>query len=88
MMESTNHRALNDLPMVGRLHRSRFRRVFCQREVRAAIVIIRKVTPKKPAQVILVEDDHMIDAVLDVGFRSGAPHRDSAKVIAEPSSLP
>ena len=63
MMGPTNHRDLNNLPAVGRLHRSRFRRVFSQREVRAAIMIIRKVTPKKPAQVIRVEDDHMIDAV-------------------------
>ena len=63
MMESSDHRDLNDVPMVGRLYRSRYRRVFSQREVGAAIVIIRKIVSKETAQVLLVEDDHVIDAV-------------------------
>ncbi len=67
MMESSDHRDLNDVPMVGRLYRSRYRRVFSQREVGAAIVIIRKIVSKETAQVLLVENDHVIDAISTQG---------------------
>lgn len=63
MMESANHWDFNDLSMVKRLHRSRFRGVFLQRQMRSAAVIVGEVISENPAQVILVEDDHMVDAV-------------------------
>jgi len=63
MMKSTDHRNLNDVPLVRRLHGSRIRRVLFQREVRAAAVIMREITPKEPEQVMLVEDDHMVDTI-------------------------
>ena len=44
MMESSDHRELDDRPVVGRFHLPRFRGVFLQRQMRSATVIIRKIT--------------------------------------------
>ena len=63
MMESSDHREFNDLPMVRRFHLPRFRGVFLQREMRPATVIVDQIISKYAAQVILVEDDYMIDAI-------------------------
>ena len=63
MMESADHGDLDDLPMIGLLHRSRFRGVLLQRQVCPATVIIRKIISKETAQVLLVENDYVIDAV-------------------------
>ena len=88
VMKPSNHRELNDPPLARRLHRSRFRGVLLQRQVCPATVIIRKIVSKEPAQVIVVEDDHMVDANLGVMSRSRVPRKDFAKGIAEPFSRP
>jgi hypothetical protein len=46
-----------------RLHSSRFRSVFRQREVRPGVVIIRDKRLHMPVQRSLVEDYHMIQAL-------------------------
>jgi hypothetical protein len=63
MMESADHRKLNDLPVVGWLYGSRFRGVLLQGQMRAGTVIIGEVASKKLTQVILIHDDHMVEAV-------------------------
>ena len=63
MMEPANHWELDDLPLVRRLHLPRFRGVLLQRQVRPATVIVGEIISKNPAQVILANDDHMVDAV-------------------------
>ncbi len=63
MMEASDHRELADLPLGGQLNGSRFRRVFLQRQVRAAGVIVGQVATNNPTKVILAEDDHMVNAV-------------------------
>ena len=84
MMESADHGDLNDLPMIGRLHRSRFRGVLVQRQVCPATVIIRKNISKETAQVLLVEDDHLAVWEISMPILSnspctlGAPRRDLA----------
>jgi hypothetical protein len=45
-----------------RLYLPRFRRILVQRQVRARLVIIRKISGKHSSQTGLVENDHMIQA--------------------------
>jgi hypothetical protein len=62
-MKPANHRELDDLPLVWRLHLPRFRGVLFQRQMRPAAVIVDEVISENPAQVILANDDQMVDAV-------------------------
>jgi hypothetical protein len=62
-MKPANHRELDDLPLVRRLHLPRFRGVLVQRQMRPAAVIVDEVISENPAQVILANDDQMVDAV-------------------------
>ncbi len=71
MMESSDHRELDDLPVVGRFHLPRFRGVFLEREMRPEPVIVDQIISKYAAQVTVVEDDYMIDAVAAQGSDHG-----------------
>ncbi len=63
MMETANHRELDDLPLVRWLNGSRVRGIFPESQMRPEVVIVREVAPNKPAQVLLVEHHHVIEAV-------------------------
>lgn len=63
MVEAGDHGELDDIPVVRRLHLPWFRGVLLQRQVRSATVIVSEIISKNPAQVTVVEDDQMIDAV-------------------------
>ncbi len=63
MMKSAHHGDLDDGSSIRRLNRSRFRRVFPQREVCPEAVVVGEIISKNPAQVILAKDDHMVDAI-------------------------
>jgi hypothetical protein len=63
MMEAADHGDLDDVPLVRQLNRSRLRCVLSQRKVRPEAVIVRDATPNKPAQVLLVEHHHVVEAV-------------------------
>ena len=63
MMEPADHGDLDDAPLVRRLNRSRFRRVFFQCKVRSEAVVVREVTSNNPAQMVLVQHEHVVEAV-------------------------
>jgi hypothetical protein len=63
MVEAADFGNGNDRSKFRWLHRSRFRRVFSQREVRPGLVIIRDKYLHMLVQRSLVEDDHMIQAL-------------------------
>ena len=63
VVESTNHRNLNYFSHLGRLNRSRLRRVLVEREVRSRCVVISEVQPKVPTQMVLVQHNDVIEAV-------------------------
>ncbi len=63
VVESANHRELDDLPLVRWLNGSRIRGIFPESQMRPEAVIVREVTPNKSAQVLLVEHHHVIEAV-------------------------
>ncbi len=63
MIKSANHRGLDDLPLVRRLHLPRLWGVLVQRQMGPAAVIVDEIISENPAQVILANDDQMVDAV-------------------------
>ena len=62
-MKPANHRVLDDLPLVRWLNGSRIRGIFPESQMRPEAVIVHEVTPNKPAQVLLIEHHHVIEAV-------------------------
>ena len=63
MVEAADFSNGNDRSKLRWLHRSSFRGVFSQREVRPGLVIIRDKHLHMLVQRSLVEDDHMIQAL-------------------------
>jgi hypothetical protein len=63
MMEAADKGRLNDSAQVGTVHRSRFRGVLVQGEVRPDVVVVGKVISQQPTQMGLVEHDHMVEAL-------------------------
>jgi len=83
MMKTANLRQRDHLPKLRRLHRPTRRRVLFQRQVRSRLVIILHVRLHVSAQRLLVENDHVVDALspnrtdhaLDVGPLPGGTRR-------------
>jgi hypothetical protein len=63
MMEAADKGRLKDSAQVGTVHRSRFRGVLVQGEVRPDVVVVGKVVLQQPTQMGLVEHDHMVEAL-------------------------
>src|SRR5260370_1008071 len=83
MMQSADLRQCNHRPKIRRLHRTTRRRVLFQRQVRPSLVIMLHVRLHVSAQRLLVENDHVVDALvpnrpnhpLDVGPLPGRTRR-------------
>ena len=62
MVQSANHRELNDPAELRRLDLSGVRRILAERKVRARSVVVAKVAAQESPQMVLVEDHHVVDA--------------------------
>ena len=63
MVEATDSRFGNHSPQSSWFNRSLDGGVPIQREVAAVLVVIREVPGEDPPKVVLVEDDHVVEAV-------------------------
>jgi len=63
MMEAPDLREGDDLAPLRTLDRAAVRRVPSQSEVAPGAVVVRQVRPEDPAQVPLVEHDHVVEAL-------------------------
>jgi hypothetical protein len=64
MVHATQVRLGHNLALRGRLDRSRNRRVPIQREMRAGFMVIGEELRQSAAQMVLVEYDHVVQALL------------------------
>ena len=62
MMKPADLRNLNDPALIGQLDLPGFRAILVQSKVAAAIMIIRKIGPKRRAKRFLVDHDDVIEA--------------------------
>ena len=62
-MKPTDHGDLNDVTVFRRFNWPRIRRVFPESQMRTRIVIVGEVPPDNPAQMSLVEHQHVVEAV-------------------------
>jgi hypothetical protein len=60
MMQTADLREGNNIACGGKLHATRPRTVFVEREMRSGVMMILKIARQYAAQVTLVEDDNMI----------------------------
>src|ERR1035438_2675017 len=60
VMESTHQGQGDDVTLVGRFNRTRFRRILVQRPMGARLMIISEIVGEPPPQVLLVEHDHVV----------------------------
>ena len=65
----------------GPLDGSTQRRIFLQCQVRARLIVIRRIGGKNSPQVRLAEDDHLVQALAAQACRSGVPHSHFATAI-------
>jgi hypothetical protein len=61
MVEATDLRELDDLPVHRRLDRSGIWRVLVERQVGARAMVVANVSLQDPSQMILVENDHVVE---------------------------
>jgi hypothetical protein len=63
MMEAADHGRLDDATPVGRFHRSWLWWILVQGGVCSGVVVIEEVVTEQAAQMILVEDEEVIEAL-------------------------
>ena len=84
MMEATDLRDRHDGAVAGRRDRTRNRRVFVQRQVRAGPFVVRTIAGHQPLQARFVEHDHVIETLATSGSNESLDERHFAKARAGP----